>query len=180
VAFDGKANEVYIADGYDNKRIVVYDMDTGAFKRLWGRWGKRPEDTYKERFVHDVQVSKDGLVYGVDFNNVLWVFRPDGTHVRHVWTTGRLSAAALSPDPQQYYIYGAGREETPCVSVPGGSCSGDLVVGKVYILRRSDLTELGSFESASQHYLSVDSKGNIYTTGLGMPQRFVLKTIPKK
>ena len=39
LAFDDAANEVYIADGLMNKRIVVYDMNTGEFKRGWGAYG---------------------------------------------------------------------------------------------------------------------------------------------
>ena len=32
-------HEVYIADGYMNRRVVVYDSNTGAFKRGWGAYG---------------------------------------------------------------------------------------------------------------------------------------------
>ena len=39
-----KTNEVYVADGYGNRRVVVFDADTGAFKRMWGAFGKPPED----------------------------------------------------------------------------------------------------------------------------------------
>ena len=36
---DEAAHEIYIADGYLNKRMIVYDSDTGAFKRGWGAYG---------------------------------------------------------------------------------------------------------------------------------------------
>ena len=36
---DDAAHEVYIGDGYLNNRVVVYDSDTGAFKRGWGAYG---------------------------------------------------------------------------------------------------------------------------------------------
>jgi DNA-binding beta-propeller fold protein YncE len=39
-----KTNEVYCADGYGNRRVVVFDGDTGAFHRMWGAFGKQPED----------------------------------------------------------------------------------------------------------------------------------------
>ncbi len=39
-----KTNEVYLADGYGNRRVVVFDADTGAFKRMWGAFGNPPED----------------------------------------------------------------------------------------------------------------------------------------
>src|SRR5450432_2057723 len=39
-----KTNEVFVADGYVNRRVIVLDADTGAFKRMWGAFGNRPED----------------------------------------------------------------------------------------------------------------------------------------
>ena len=30
-------NEVFVADGYGNRRVIVFDADTGAYKRHWGR-----------------------------------------------------------------------------------------------------------------------------------------------
>jgi DNA-binding beta-propeller fold protein YncE len=39
-----KTNEVYLADGYGNRRVVVFDAETGAFKRMWGAFGVAPED----------------------------------------------------------------------------------------------------------------------------------------
>src|SRR4029077_14315159 len=33
---DAKENEVYVADGYGNHRVIVYDADTGKYKRHWG------------------------------------------------------------------------------------------------------------------------------------------------
>jgi NHL repeat len=91
-----KTNEVFVADGYGNKRIIVFDADTGAYKRMWGAFGNVPQDgpasgeasggpaqpestriPAKEidpkdpgpsQFdtVHDVKVSNDGFVYVSD------------------------------------------------------------------------------------------------------------------
>jgi hypothetical protein len=191
VDFDAKTNEVYIADGYANRRIIVYDMDSGAFKRLWGRYGQKPDDTFEAapayielqnwfvrdteqhpRFVHDVKVSNDGLVYGVDRHGTIQIFKTDGTFVREVRTPAVLLSAAFSRDPKQYYLY-------------GGSYDDDQVAGiaaakNVFIFRRSDMAVLGSIASSSQHYLAVDSKGNIFTTGLSVPQKFTLKSTPRR
>jgi hypothetical protein len=41
---DPKTNEVYVADGYGNHRVIVFDAETGKYKRHWGAYGKRPED----------------------------------------------------------------------------------------------------------------------------------------
>lgn len=93
---DPATNEVYVADGYANHRVIVFDADTGAFKRMWGAYGKPPDDnpqtpaghdprvpgsTLKRptvqvvaekggdrqlNYVHCVVLSKDGLVYVCD------------------------------------------------------------------------------------------------------------------
>ena len=39
-----KTNEAFIADGYGNRRVIVLDADTGAFKRMWGAFGNVPVD----------------------------------------------------------------------------------------------------------------------------------------
>ncbi len=39
-----KTNELFVSDGYGNSRIMVYDADTGKFKRMWGAYGKKPLD----------------------------------------------------------------------------------------------------------------------------------------
>src|SRR5829696_5679372 len=39
-----KTNEVFVADGYGNRRVIVFDADTGTFKRMWGGSGFAPQD----------------------------------------------------------------------------------------------------------------------------------------
>ena len=39
-----RRNEIYVADGYGNRRVIVFDADTGAYKRHWGAYGKPPND----------------------------------------------------------------------------------------------------------------------------------------
>ena len=39
---DAKTNELYVADGYGNKRVIVFDADTGKYKRHWGAYGHKP------------------------------------------------------------------------------------------------------------------------------------------
>ena len=169
--FDPAANEVYIADGYVNKRVIVYDADTGAYKRHWGRYGKPPDDAFEAdkpgvpRYAHGVNISRDKLVYVSDrSHNSIHVHKPDGTFIREVSLPGPINSAAFSPDPDQYYLYAGGMNST----------------ATMYILRRSDLQVLGSFKSAGQHFFNADSGGNLFTCGLFMPQKFVLKNLPKR
>jgi hypothetical protein len=89
---DGKTNEAYISDGYGNKRVVVIDADTGKFKRYWGAYGNKPDDTNlgpydpeappAQQFrtpVHCAELSNDGFVYVCDRpNDRIQVFDRNG------------------------------------------------------------------------------------------------------
>src|SRR6185295_5703443 len=70
-----RTNEVFVADGYGNRRVIVFDADTGAYKRHWGAYGKKPDDSVKWQAykpngpmppqfqtVHGIVLSKDGQV----------------------------------------------------------------------------------------------------------------------
>jgi hypothetical protein len=46
MTLDRTADELYVADGYVNHRVIVFDAKTGAYKRHWGAYGKRPDDSY--------------------------------------------------------------------------------------------------------------------------------------
>ena len=46
---DAAANELYVADGYVNHRVIVFDAGTGAYKRHWGAYGKPPDDGFFTR-----------------------------------------------------------------------------------------------------------------------------------
>jgi len=46
LTIDREANELYVADGYVNHRVIVFDASSGAYKRHWGAYGKRPDDGY--------------------------------------------------------------------------------------------------------------------------------------
>jgi DNA-binding beta-propeller fold protein YncE len=172
---DKTANEAYIADGYRNKRVAVIDADTGAFKRYWGAYGNKPDDTNLGRYnpdappaqqfrnpVHCAEMSNDRLLYVCDrVNDRIQVFTPEGKFVKEQFIAKRSLAdgsvwdIAFSKDPQQKYLY--------------------LVDGrnqKVYIIERQSLQVLTSFGDGGRqpgqffgaHSIATDSKGNIYIT----------------
>ena len=172
---DPKMNEAYIADGYGNKRVAVIDADTGAFKRYWGAYGNKPDDTNLGPYdpaappvkqfrnpVHCADLSNDGFLYVCDRpNDRLQVFRPDGTFVKEVFIApktlgdGSTWDVAFSKDPQQKHLYLAdGKNE------------------KIYVLDRQSLEILTSFGDGGRqpgqffavHSMATDSKGNIFTT----------------
>ncbi len=167
-------NELFVADGYGNHRIIVLDADTGAFKRMWGASGNKPEDddhceiVRKTNFdapgpqqlsvVHSLRVSADGTVYVADRENRrVQVFTLDGKFVTQLIKPDTLFArsVALSPDPAQQFLY-VGNGET------------------IEILDRKTLEILGSINvpgmKGGGHLINTDTKGNIYiaNTGKGM------------
>ncbi len=104
---DPADNEVFVADGYGNRRIIVFDGATGKYLRHWGAYGKRPEDpppapqgaqgaqgaqAHEQvpaapppqfRVPHGIIGSRDGLIYLADrANNRIQVFRQNGEFVR--------------------------------------------------------------------------------------------------
>ena len=44
IAVHAPTNEVFVADGYGNRRVIVFDADTGAYKRHWGAYGNKPDE----------------------------------------------------------------------------------------------------------------------------------------
>lgn len=179
---DPKTNEAYVSDGYGNHRIIVFDADSGKYKRHWGAYGNKPDDTdpspYKpgeppaQQFrnpVHCVQISNDNLVYVCDRqNDRIQVFRPDGTFVKEGFvntsTLGSGSAweLAFSKDPQQTFMYLTDGEND-----------------RVHILDRESLKVLTTFGEGGRqpgmfygvHSIATDSKGNIYTAETYRGQR---------
>ena len=186
---DAEANEVYIADGYGNRRVIVFDAETGRYKRHWGAYGRRPADDSLPPYdpkapraqqfrspVHAVRIARDGLVYVADrVNNRIQVFRKSGEFVKEAilapetLAMGSVWDIAFSHDTAQTYVY-----------VPDGTNQ------KVWILRRSDLSVAGEFGRGGRnagyfgwvHNLAVDSRGNVYTSEVDIykrVQKFVLK-----
>lgn len=175
VSIDADANEVYVADGYRNKRVAVLDADSGEIKRFWGAYGNEPDDTNPGPFVpgqepaqqfrnpvHCAQPSNDGLVYVCDrVNNRLQVFQKDGTFVEELFVKpnslgdGSVWDISFSPDPEQTFIYLA-----------------DGTNRKIFIIERETLEILTNFGDGGRnpgqffavHGLVTDSQGNIYTT----------------
>ncbi len=93
---DAKTNEAYIADGYGNHRVIVFDADTGKYKRHWGAYGHKPDDADIGRYdpkappaqqfrnpVHCADLSNDNQLYVCDrVNDRIQVFKPDGTFIK--------------------------------------------------------------------------------------------------
>ncbi len=179
---DKQENEVYVADGYGNHRVIVYDADSGKYKRHWGAYGHKPDDADPGPYdpdapppqqfrnpVHCAELSVDRLLYVCDrVNDRIQVFKPDGTFIKEAFVAKRTLGSgsawdiAFSKDPQQKYIYLADGEND-----------------RVHILLRDTLEVLTTFgeggrqpgEFYGPHSIATDSKGNIYVTETYRGQR---------
>ncbi len=180
-SFDADANEVFVADGYANHRVVVLDATTGEFKRAWGAYGNTPDDAPQGPYdpaappsqqfgrVTCAELSNDGLVYVCDqTNNRIQVFETDGTFVEEVVIAGATRGngsvrdIAFSPDDDQRWMYVT-----------------DGMNERVYILFRATLEVKTSFGVGGRypsHFrelggIAVDAAGNVYTAEDGQGRR---------
>jgi DNA-binding beta-propeller fold protein YncE len=182
IEVDPTNNEAYIADGYQNKRVLVVDGNTGKYIRHWGAYGGTPSDADPGPYVagqsparqfrnpvHCVRITKDNLVYVCDrVNNRIQVFQKNGTYIKEFFVAtntlgnGSVWDVDVSPDAQQSRIYNPDGENN-----------------KVWILDRQSGGILSTFgrhgRYAGQfhwvHNLAVDSKGNIYTAEVDTGKR---------
>ena len=188
---DAAASEVYVSDGEQDQhhRVIVFDSETGAYKRHWGAYGGKPDDAAAKApldpagspsrqfgsAVHCVRFDRDGLVYVCDRSNSRFqIFRRDGRFEREVFVARGSGGAGTVYDlefsPDQSFLYVA-----------------DGANQKVWIIRRDGFAVVGAFGergggpgqfATSLHDLTVDAKGNVYTgeaAAGGRVQKFALR-----
>lgn len=189
MSVDTQANEIYIADGYYNHRVIVFDSETGAFKRMWGAYGAPPTDEKLPPYnpaaeparqfanpVHCVKLARDGLVYVCDrTNDRVQVFRKDGSFVREFRVEPRTLANGsvwdldFFPDDNETWLLNA-----------------DGANNEVRVLDRQSGVTVGAFGRNGRnagdfhwvHNLAVDSRGNVFTTEVDTgkrAQKFLLR-----
>ena len=177
IRLDEPAHELYATDAYLGGRVMVFDLDTLAFKRGWGAYGKplsqistndadhayTPGGPMPKEFKGHLtlNISNDGLVYAADRNaNRIQVTTKEGKFLKEFTLApntgegGSTGGVAFSPDKAQRFLY-----------------ISDLTNNCVWFLNRDDGKVVGKLGSAGQnggqffglHMIAVDSKGNIYT-----------------
>ncbi|MGE3841741.1 MAG: hypothetical protein AB7I50_09150 [Vicinamibacterales bacterium] len=178
IRMDEPAREMYVADSYLGGRVLVFDMDTFAFKRGWGAYGKPLAQISLNDADHDytpngpmpkdfaghltLNFSNDGLVYAADRNaNRIHVTDKQGKYMNKEFIVapstgegGSTGGVAFSTDPKQRFLI-----------------ISDLTNNKIWFLNREDgkiVSQFGTMgENGGQwfglHMIAIDSQGNIYT-----------------
>lgn len=159
----GQRGSIYLADGYGNNRVVVFDAK-GKYLRQWGSAGAGPGQfsVFGGGHPHCVNISRDGLVYACDRENArIHVTDREGNLKQTVAidppdqksATWRATDVDFSRDAGQTYMFVM-----------------DLGSGKLRILDRKSGREVGSFgrpgpmagEFRYAHTIAVDSRDNVY------------------
>ncbi|WP_162875481.1 hypothetical protein [Sphingomonas crusticola] len=176
---DDANHEVYVADGYGNRRVIVVDSRNGAFRRMWGAFGSVPtlqpapaprpagapatpetgDGPPDFNGVHGVELSRDGLVYVSDRNNQrLQVFTRAGHYLRQVFIDRNMaspvtaSGIAMSADAAQRYLFVV-----------------DFGNAALVVLDRQRLQVIGRLDGThnmpafrAPHLIAADGKGALY------------------
>lgn len=187
---DDAAREVYLADGYGNHRVIVFDSQTGRFKRMWGAYGMPPTDNVLPAYdpsqpparqfrnpVHCVRISDDGWVYVCDrVNNRIQVFSKMGRYLREFFlapnTLGNGSVWDLdfSKDRQQKYLVVVDGENNHIWTL-------DRSNGALLDKQGHNGRNAGQFHWV--HQFATDSKGTIYTGEVDTAKRLQKFTLNK-
>lgn len=171
VVVNPKTNEVFVADGYGNRRVIVFDANTGAYKRHWGAYGSRPDDKAPNTRLfsgpgaqqfntpHGIAIGSDGTVYVADrANNRIQAFTQEGKFLREGYNrresqgTGSAFGVAVSPDNRWLYVADGSNE-------------------RVAIMDRATLEVVGSIGRPGRkageffhiHSIAIDPQGNLIT-----------------
>ena len=196
IRLDEKAREMYVADSYLGGRVMVYDLDTFAFKRGWGAYGKplaqistndadreyKPNGPMPKEFRGHLTLNfaSDGLVYAADRNaNRIHVTDKQGKFIKEFVMApetgegGSTGGVAFSSDAQQRFLI-----------------ISDLTNNHIWFLNRADGKVVGQMGSMGDnggqwyglHMIAIDSQGNIYTGEVQngeRVQRFVPANTPR-
>ena len=186
IAYWPATNEVFLTDGYVNRRVIVFDADTGKFKRMWGAYGKQPQPSVRDEksgemvspkptrvfegpgapefdTVHGVSITPDGVVWVADrVGNRIQQFKVDGTFIREVFVSRKSTNGTGT-------VYGFSFSRDPAMKYVYIADGGNKTV---HILDRVSLQEVGSFGGCGGqmpgcftpvHVSATDTAGNVYT-----------------
>jgi DNA-binding beta-propeller fold protein YncE len=182
---DTARREVYVSDGYRNHRVIVFDSESGTFKRQWTAFGRPVDPTYSsdpgtpeisqqghipDKFttVHCVTMIA-GEIYVCDrANDRVQVFTPDGRYLRQISFNANMAGSI-----------GAAWDAAP---IPGNTdriLVLDGINSEFAVLDTHSGNVLASYLSKGRyagqmswpHQVAIDRKGRLYVAEVGNAQR---------
>lgn len=152
IAF-GPNDELYVADGYGNSRVVKFDAD-GNFVTTWGTPGSAPGEF---DLVHSIAVDSEGRVYASDReNNRIQIFDENGELLR-MWThLGATQNIFITPDDQVWVM--TQRDNVENITY-------DTLAGRIMRVDIDTGEVLGAMESPG-HWIDVSHTGEIFIGSL--------------
>jgi NHL repeat len=171
---DPAFGELFVADGYSNRRVIVLDTATGAYKRHWGAYGRPPVDgpvtNRKSQLIqpHGIALSRDGILYVGDRpNNRLQAFTREGKWLADIIQRPETGGGTGGKSGSVGSVWDAalwpGDKEAQLLIVDGSN-------SEVRVTERRSATVTGQFgrtgpypgEFRWAHTIAVDADGNIY------------------
>jgi hypothetical protein len=198
---DPKTNEIYVADGYGNHRVIVFDGETGKYKRHWGAYGNKPDDkdygAYKPSFAQ-AALAQPGATAGPgspdkkgpqQFRNPVHCAMLSNDGFVYVCDRVNDRLQVFRPDgsfvKEHYYdVNTLGSGSVWDVAFSKDPAQKYLYIAdgeneKIKVVDRETLEELTRFGDGGRqpgqfygvHSIATDSKGNLYTTETYRGQR---------
>jgi len=187
---DTQRREVFVSDGYRNHRVIVFDSDTGAFKRQWTVYGRTVDPAY---FSGPEQIGSAGPRHEPDIfttvhcvtkigeeifvcdrtNDRIQVFAPDGKYLRELfYNRGEAGGAGSTWDA------------APIPGQPDRILVLDGINSEIAVLDTQNGEVLASYLSKGRyagqmhwpHQIAVDGEGRLYVGEVSTAsrvQRFV-------
>ena len=152
IAF-GPNDELYVADGYGNARVVKYDSQ-GNFVKAWGTPGTEPGQF---DLVHSIATDSSGNVYVADReNNRIQIFDSEGNFLR-MWThLGATQNIFITPGDEVWVM--THRDNVENITY-------DTLAGRIMRVDIDSGEILGAMESPG-HWIDVTPDGQIFIGSL--------------
>ncbi|MBC2777988.1 NHL repeat-containing protein [Parasphingopyxis marina] len=176
---DTGRREVFVSDGYRNRRVIVFDADTGAFLRQWTAFGRAVDPAFVAGVDGDGDIENFAIVHCVTMiegevhvcdrtNSRVQVFTPAGEFLRELFFNRSMAGAQ-----------GGVWDAAPVPGRPGLVFVLDGINSEIALLDRRSGDVVASHRSKGRyagqmhwpHQLAADSAGNVYVAEVGGSQR---------
>jgi hypothetical protein len=176
---DTERREAFVSDGYRNRRVIVFDADTGAFLRQWTAFGRPVDPAFVAGEEGDGDIENFAIVHCVTMiegevhvcdrtNSRIQVFTPEGEFVRELFVNRGMAGAQ-----------GAVWDAAPVPGRPDLVFALDGINSEIAMLDRHTGDVVAGYRNKGRyagqmhwpHQLAADSAGSLYVAEVGGSQR---------